>query len=552
MSTERFSLQKRTTREPTFKSLDNSGAELKILLITGLLAEKTVKRYAKESKAEPEVLALQVPVAALISPEQIVEALKKAPIAESELILVPGLIRGDVSVIANSLGIPTFKGPRYAADLPTVLDSIGHVNLSTMVPACDLLREELQQKALRELDAVEKNRDALLKNPGNMLIGKLAVGKDFPMRVLAEIVDAALMPTDEIQRLAKHFVKIGADLIDIGMIAGESRPSDAKRAVKAVKEVVNVPVSIDTLDVDEIREAVAAGADLILSADAGNVEQIAPFASEVALVVIPSNQREGIFPVKAEDRIRLLEEIMEKARQLGMKRLIADLILEPSNVLESLIAFRDFGVRHPDIMLFVGVSNVTELFDADSVGVNALLTLLSSELNASILLATEKSSKAKGTVREEAVASKMMFLARKRGSVPKDLGIDLLVLKDKRTHEETYDAQLEANAQVTIADEAVEPASLDPQGVFRIAVDRSAGTIVALHFATGEAEKPTTIVKGKTAQAVYAKIVAKGLMTQLDHAAYLGSELAKAEIALRTGKEYIQDRTLFKGLPPNA
>jgi dihydropteroate synthase len=31
----------------------------------------------------------------------------------------------------------------------------------------------------------------------------------------------------------------------------------------------------------------------------------------------------------------------------------------------------------------------------------------------------------------------------------------------------------------------------------------------------------------------------------LDHAAYLGSELAKAEIALRTGKEYIQDKPIF-------
>jgi dihydropteroate synthase len=35
-------------------------------------------------------------------------------------------------------------------------------------------------------------------------------------------------------------------------------------------------------------------------------------------------------------------------------------------------------------------------------------------------------------------------------------------------------------------------------------------------------------------------------VTRLDHAAYLGSELAKAEIALRTGKEYIQDTVLFK------
>jgi dihydropteroate synthase-like protein len=525
---------------------------LKVLLITGLLAEKTVKNYAKESNVETEVLALKVPVAALLNPEQIAKALKKTDAKDFEVILVPGLIRGDASIIADSVGVPTFKGPRYAADLSTVLDAIGQVKLSTVTPACDLLREELQQKALRELEAVEKNKDVLLKNSGNMLIGELAVGKDFPIRVMAEIVDAALMPSAEIQRLAKHYMKMGAGIIDVGMVAGESRPSDAKRAVQAVKSVVNVPVSIDTLDPDEIREAVAAGADLILSADAGNVEQIASFASDVAVVVIPTNQREGYFPEKAEDRIRFLEEIMEKARRLGMKRLIADLILEPSNVLASLVAFRDFSVRNPEVPLFVGVSNVTELFDADSVGVNALLARLASEVNASMLLATEKSSKAKGTVKEEVIASKMMFLAKKRGSVPKDLGIDLLVLKDKRKHEEIYDKELEKEAQVTMANDESERAALDPQGVFHVVVDRNAETIVALHFTTDEAEKPKNIVKGKTAEAVYAKIVEMGLVTRLDHAAYLGSELAKAEVALKTGKEYIQDSPLFKGLLSSA
>jgi dihydropteroate synthase-like protein len=332
----------------------------------------------------------------------------------------------------------------------------------------------------------------------------------------------------------------------VGMVSGESRPLDAKRAVEAVKSVVTVPVSIDTLDPDEIREAVAAGADLVLSVDAGNINQVASFASDVAVVVIPTNQREGVFPAKAEDRIRFLEEIMDKARRLGIKRLMADLILEPSNVLESMVAFRDFGANHPDVPLFVGVSNVTELFDADSVGINALLARLSSEVNASMLLATEKSSKAQGTVREEAVAAKMMSLAKKRGSVPKDLGVDLLVLKDKRKHEEPYDPQLEADAHVTVADETVEPASVDPEGVFRITVDRNAGTIVALHFAAAEAEKPNNVIKGETAEAVYAKIVEIGLVTRLDHAAYLGGELAKAEIALRTGKEYIQDSILFR------
>ena len=518
---------------------------MKVLLVTGLLAENAVKSYAKESNVETSVFALRVPVAALLSPEQIAKALKTAGAQGFDLILVPGLMRGDTAVIADSVGTPTFKGPRYAADLPTVLDALDRVKLSTVTPACDLLRDELRQKALRELDAVEKNREALLKNPGNMLIADLAVGKDFPMRVLAEIVDAALTPSEEIQRLARHFVKMGADLIDVGMVAGESRPEDARRGVEAVKKVVDVPVSIDTLDPAEIREAVAAGADLILSVDAGNVEQVAAFAGDVAAVVIPTNQREGYFPRKAEERIRFLEDIMEEARALGMKRLMADLILEPSNVLESMVAFRDYAVKNPEVPLFVGVSNVTELFDADSVGINALLARLSAEVGASMLLATEKSSKAKGTVREEAVAAKMMFLAKRRGSVPKDLGIDLLVLKDKRNHEEAYDKALEANAQVTMTEDGVEPAVLDPKGVFRITVDRNTETIVALHFATAEAEKPSNIIKGKTAEALYAKIVEAGLVERRDHAAYLGSELAKAEIALKTGKQYTQDFSLF-------
>lgn len=502
--------------------------------------------YAKESSVETSVFAVKVPVAALMSPEQIAKALKKAGVKGFDVVLVPGLMRGDAAVIGETTGMPAFKGPRYAADLPTVLEALDRVKLSTVTPACDLMKDELRQKALQELEAVEKNRDTLLKKPGNMVVGDVSVGRDFPMRVLAEIVDAALMPDEEIQRLAQHFVKMGADLIDVGMVAGESRPADARRGVETVKKAVDVPVSIDTLDPDEIREAVAAGADLILSIDAGNIEQVASFAGEVAAVAIPTNQREGYFPRKAEDRIRFLEEIIKEARELGMKRLMADLILEPSNVLDSMVAFRDYAVRNPDVPLFVGVSNVTELFDADSIGINALLARLSSEVGASMLLATEKSDKAKGTVWEEATAAKMMFLAKRRGSVPKDLGIDLLVLKDKCNYEESYDMTVEGDAKVIIANESVEPAALDPKGVFKIIVDRDAETIVVLHFDSAEAGKPSNIIKGETAEAVYAKIVEAKLLTRLDHAAYLGSELTKAEIALRTGKEYIQDAVLFK------
>jgi dihydropteroate synthase-like protein len=519
---------------------------LKVLLITGLLAEESVGHYAQNSSVDTKVLALKVPVAALLTPTYIANALKNVNSRNFDMVLVPGLIRGDVTVIADAAGVPTFKGSRYAADLPAVLEALGQVKLSTVTPACDMLSEELQRRALQELTAVEKNRETLLKKRWNMLIGDLAVGKDFPMRVMAEIVDAPLLSTDEIQRLAKRYMEAGADIIDVGMVVGEPKPAEAKRAVDAVKRVANVPVSIDTFDPQEIEEAISAGADLVLSVDAGNVEEVAAFAFDVAVVVVPTNQRRGYFPSIIEERVVFLEENIKKARELGIAKVIGDLVLEPTDISGSMAAFREFAGRNPAVPLLVGVGNVTELMDADSVGVNALLARLSSEVGASILLTTEESDKTRGSVSEVAVASKMMFLAKKRASVPKDLHMDLLLLKDKSNREEPYSKALEAEAQVITSTEESKPTLFDTAGLFKIAVDRVNEAVVATHFCQIQTEKPRVIIKGKTAERIYAKIVEMGLVTRLEHAAYLGSELAKAEIALRTGKEYIQDKQLFK------
>lgn len=519
---------------------------MKVLLVTGSLAEDIVKRYAQQSSIETEVLVLTIQVAALLKLPNISKELEKRDLQGFDVILVPGLIRGDTTIITSATGIPTFKGPRYAADLPTVLESLGKIELSTVTPACDLLREELQQKALQELELAESNSLLLSKNPGNMTIKNLVFGKDFPMRVMAEIVDAPLMDSDQIQELAKHYVELGANIIDVGMIAGETRPLDARRAVEAIKSIVDVPVSVDTLNPVESKEAVLGGADLILSIDAGNVEEIGTFASEIAVVAIPTNQSEGYFPKKVDERVRFLEEIIRKARKLGIKQILGDLILEPTNVLSSFVAFREFGKRNPDVPLFLGATNFTELIDADSVGVNALLACLSSEVNTSILLATEKSTKAKGTIRELATASKMMFLAKKRNSVPKDLGLDLLILKDKRLRGEPYNTEIEMRANVIWATENLKPDVLDEKGSFKITVNQKSGTIVALHLVDSKQHGPDVVIKGETAENVYSKIEDLGLVTRFDHACYLGRELAKAEIALQTGKEYIQDSPLFK------
>ena len=49
------------------------------------------------------------------------------------------------------------------------------------------------------------------------------------------------------------------------------------------------------------------------------------------------------------------------------------------------------------------------------------------------------------------------------------------------------------------------------------------------------------VIEGTEAQAIYHKLISDGWVTELSHAAYLGRELAKAELALQYGFKYIQD-----------
>ena len=50
------------------------------------------------------------------------------------------------------------------------------------------------------------------------------------------------------------------------------------------------------------------------------------------------------------------------------------------------------------------------------------------------------------------------------------------------------------------------------------------------------------VLDGRQADELCATIVAHELVSRLDHAAYLGKELALAARALRTGEAYVQDR----------
>ena len=90
--------------------------------------------------------------------------------------------------------------------------------------------------------------------------------------------------------------------------------------------------------------------------------------------------------------------------------------------------------------------------------------------------------------------------------------------------------------------QAHEPRRLvsDPAGYLVVYVDRARGCIAVEHY-TNQGVLDC-VVEGTTPAALYSEIIARGLLSRLDHAAYLGRELARAERSLATGETYVQDR----------
>lgn len=81
---------------------------------------------------------------------------------------------------------------------------------------------------------------------------------------------------------------------------------------------------------------------------------------------------------------------------------------------------------------------------------------------------------------------------------------------------------------------------LDPQGYFVVYPDQAHNRLILEHYTNqGVLDR---VFEAQTPAALYATVIEKGLISRLDHAAYLGRELARAEESLRTGLPYVQDR----------
>ncbi|MFO7966675.1 MAG: dihydropteroate synthase-like protein [Archaeoglobaceae archaeon] len=469
---------------------------MNILALTGKLAQEEVKKYVEN------VYVVDIDVAAFISPSDV----KDIDLSGYNLVFVPGMAKGDWAKLEEEKGVKIRLGPIHASDLKTVMENIRQVEFSHTVPACKLLNIS---KAHENTSMVDSLQDSVLD------ISKIRIGGNTRMKVVAEVVDATEITTDELVSKLQYYESEGADIIDLG-IPVEHSVEDVKRSVKTAIGHCNTPISIDTFNKKAIAVGVEAGADMVMSISGENLDALDSLG-DAAVVVVDYD---------INNLIGLIEKVKQKT-----DRIIADCLLEPQNISGSLYRYQQFRKTDGETPVLMGVGNVTELSDADSLGINATLAFIAEELSINMLFTTEASLKTRGCIRELRTASYMSKAAKLRNTPPKDLGIDLLSLKEKNSLRtcgppDDYIQAFEAKFV------------RDPYGDFRIWIHN--GKIVCSH------ERLTVV--GDDAKSISDTVVENNLVSRSDHAAYLGRELKKAEIALKLGKNYVQDRELSFGI----
>ena len=464
-------LPSRPTASPSDSSdrLTDRPALRRVLFVTGTLAEPALRRVLADMAPpfEPVVAALKITVAALMTTPWIARHLEVPP--KTDLVLIPGLCEGDTAVLEERFNVPVHKGPKDLREIPRYFG---------------------RQTAL-EYGA-------------------------YSIEILAEINNAPRLTPEQLRAAAEYFRASGADLIDVGCTPGLAFPGLAT-AVRDLR-AAGIRVSIDSFDPAEIRTAVEAGAELVLSVNRSNLEVARDLRGTPAQVVVIPDFGEGL---------ETLDPSIERLEAWGISYLI-DPIIEPIGFgfMASLERYAEVRRRYPSARQLMGVGNITELTSADSTGVNAVLLAICQEVGVSAVLTTEVISWARGAVREIDIARRLMYYAVTQRAVPKAVDDRLLTVKDPQILE--YD-----EAELRQLHAAVR----DPN--FRIFTDRETITVF----------NNEVFVRGTDIQAIFAQLG----VDEATHAFYLGRELLKAKLAITLGKTYRQEGALAWGYltPPD-
>ncbi|MCP4600279.1 MAG: PTS mannitol transporter subunit IIABC, partial [Proteobacteria bacterium] len=315
-------------------------------------------------------------IAAWMNTRYVAKKLKQSPAASNlpadyDIVMLPGLCQGELSVVEEQLQKKVIRGPKDLKDIPSFFG----------YPQLDEGYGEHQ------------------------------------VRILAEIVDAHRLTQTEILKQAEYYRSSGADIIDLGTSVGFDFPQ-VDKVVSLLKREGHL-VSLDSFNSQDILRADGAGIDYLLSINSSNLE-LAPRLS-CQVVLIPDS----------DQSLEKLAENITRLDEAGVSYII-DPILDPVNFgfMESLHRFYTVRQRYPEAEMLMGLANVTELIDADSMGINALLTGIVTELNIDYILTTEVISWARGSVRELDIARDLMFYSAKRRILPKHIDERLITAKD--------------------------------------------------------------------------------------------------------------------------
>ncbi len=507
--------------------------KLKLVLVTGRAAcrliEEIAEKLERELSVEARVLCLPIPVAAMMTTEYLERELPKhaEALAGADVVMIPGYTKGDASGLSSALGLRVVKGPKHAGDILLAVKALlSGAELSPTQPADELL---LEQRAAIEREVLEKAR-ARAAAERHFNIRKAPVSPHYPL----VIFELYLLGRGEVLPAHWRGAAESADLVSIGVGEGIDA-STVLEFIEALRREVSKPLGLDAADPSLVVE-LAGAVDFITSFPADNVDWLVKHGGVLRDKPVVLTASQG----KCEERVEELLGALEKARKHGFSKLVLDPVLSPplQGLAESMRAYLELKKASPAPVL-MGVGNVTELSDVDSHGLNALLAFIGVEVGIELYLTTEASAKTRGCVRELRRALDMAVVARELKKPPKDTAIELLLLKSKKL----YTPEL-PKAPLTV--KAVEKHSWapDPRGYFKIAVDYVNGEIVVQHYEYG-AEAPTVEIRGENPYAILKAIVERGLASRADHFFYLGYELAKAEAALKLGRNYEQDRDLF-------
>jgi len=312
------------------------------------------------------------------------------------------------------------------------------------------------------------------------------------------------------------------DVAVIGFPNGHFDVDEVRKKVSKLRDIL--PVGIDSASTEELIEGVKAGASFVFNLNEENLEKLESIRNLSAFVIAP---------LSVENKADLTLKIYERAKKIGFEKLILDPILSPPllGVVDSIIDYKKVRESVSEPML-MGILNVTELIDADSVGINALLTSIAGELGIGNLL-TMENGKTVGSVFEVKKATQMVSISLTQKKLPKNIGVDLLILKDKKRYQENPIDII--NPEVVKGHE--EPKMMD-NGFVKIIKDDK------WIYLTWYGKERFTII-GDDGLTIGRKLVQRTNINP-EHAIYIGYELAKAEIALKLNKNYVQDKPLFK------